>query len=169
MISPSHRLLHDNTLHSQQTDVHAPAKFEPTIPAIERPQSHAIDRADTGMLPGHTAVYPLLPHTCWTGIWCHLAMLLVTPELLLSVFQHRIYNSNITQKTASLCPAVASLLRWCSLGIIISPNLEFVFRYTNCNIEIDSVWVKVVHLHTSDKFNGKIVLTFYIRWRSAIV
>jgi hypothetical protein len=154
---------------SQQRDIHASARLEPTIPASERPQIHAIDHADTGMLPGHTAVYPFLPHTRWTGIWCRLAVLLVTPELLLSVFQHHSCNSNITQLTASLCPAVACLLRWCSLVIILSPNSEFVFRYRNCNIEIDAVWVKVVHLHTYDKFNDKIVLTFYTRWRSAIL
>ena len=50
---------------AQQTDIRALARFEPTVPVSERPQSHAIDRTDTGMLPGHIAVYPLLPHTCW--------------------------------------------------------------------------------------------------------
>jgi hypothetical protein len=30
--------------HSQETDIHAPAGFEPAIPAIERPQTHALDR-----------------------------------------------------------------------------------------------------------------------------
>jgi hypothetical protein len=84
--------------------------------------------------------------------------------------QHHVYNSNITQKTASLWPAVASLLRSCSLGIIILlPNSKFVVRYTNRNIEIHSVWVNVVHVHTFDKLSDKIVLTFYIRWRSAIL
>jgi len=71
---------------TQHTDFRAPARFEPTVPVSERPQSHAIDHADTGMLPGHIAIYPLLPHTCWTGIWCHLAVLLVTPEVLPNIF-----------------------------------------------------------------------------------
>ena len=40
--------LPDNTRHSQQADIHAPARFEPTIPASERPQTHTLDRAITG-------------------------------------------------------------------------------------------------------------------------
>jgi len=38
----------DNTQHSQQTDIHAPVGFEPTISAGERPQTYALDRAATG-------------------------------------------------------------------------------------------------------------------------
>jgi hypothetical protein len=49
VISPTQRLLPDNTQHSQQTDIHAPAGFEPTIPASERPQTHALDRTATGI------------------------------------------------------------------------------------------------------------------------
>ena len=48
MISPSQRPLHDNTQHS---DIHAPAGFEPAIPGRERPQTHALDRAATGIGP----------------------------------------------------------------------------------------------------------------------
>ena len=44
----SQRPLPDNTQHSQQTDIHAPAGFEPTILAGERPQTYALDRAATG-------------------------------------------------------------------------------------------------------------------------
>jgi len=33
---------------SQQTDIHAPVGFEPTISAGERPQTYALDRAATG-------------------------------------------------------------------------------------------------------------------------
>jgi hypothetical protein len=42
--SPTQRSLPDNTQHSKETDIHAPAGFEPTIPASERPQTHALDR-----------------------------------------------------------------------------------------------------------------------------
>jgi len=37
-IGPSHK-------HSQETDIYAPAIFEPTIPASERPQCHWIGAA----------------------------------------------------------------------------------------------------------------------------
>ena len=39
--------------HSQQTDIHAPVGFEPTISAGERPKTYALDRAanGTGELP----------------------------------------------------------------------------------------------------------------------
>ena len=47
------RLRHD-TQHSQ----HAPAGFEPSIPASERPQTHALNRAALGI--GH-----LEPYTKW--------------------------------------------------------------------------------------------------------
>jgi len=38
--------LPDNT---QETNIHAPAGFEPTIPASERQRSHATERAATGI------------------------------------------------------------------------------------------------------------------------
>ena len=34
---------------TQQTDIHAPAGFESAIPAGQRPQTHALDCADTGI------------------------------------------------------------------------------------------------------------------------
>jgi hypothetical protein len=47
--SPKKRPLLDNTQHSQETDIHAPAGFEPAIPATEWLQTHAIDRAAIGI------------------------------------------------------------------------------------------------------------------------
>jgi hypothetical protein len=38
----------DNTQQLQETDIPAPAEFEPVIPVSERPQTHALDRAATG-------------------------------------------------------------------------------------------------------------------------
>jgi len=49
VISPTHRPLPDNTQHSQQTGIHAPAGIEPAIPASEWPQTHGLDRAATGI------------------------------------------------------------------------------------------------------------------------
>jgi len=46
--TPTRQTLPDNTQHSQQTDIHASAVFEPTIPASERRQTHALVRAATG-------------------------------------------------------------------------------------------------------------------------
>jgi hypothetical protein len=40
----------DNTQHSQETDNHVPTGFESTIPASERPQTNALDRAATGII-----------------------------------------------------------------------------------------------------------------------
>jgi len=48
---PSDRLPPDNTKHPEETAIHAPAGFEPTIPASNRPQTHALDRAATGIVP----------------------------------------------------------------------------------------------------------------------
>jgi cytochrome P450 len=45
MISSSQRHLPDNTQHSQQTDIHAPVGFDPTISAGERSQTYAFDHA----------------------------------------------------------------------------------------------------------------------------
>ena len=47
VISPTQRLVPDNTQPSQETERHAPGRFEPKIPAGERPQTHALDRAAT--------------------------------------------------------------------------------------------------------------------------
>jgi hypothetical protein len=48
VISPTQRPLPDNTQHSQETNIHAPAECEPAIPARQQPKTHAFDRADTG-------------------------------------------------------------------------------------------------------------------------
>ena len=48
VINPMQRPLPDNTQHSQQTSV-PPAGFEPAIVARERPQTHALDGAATGI------------------------------------------------------------------------------------------------------------------------
>ena len=48
MISPSQRPLPDNTQHSQQISMPL-VGFEPTIPANERPQTYALDRAASGI------------------------------------------------------------------------------------------------------------------------
>ena len=46
---PTQWPLPDKTQHSQQTDIHAPGTFEPAIPESEHPQTHALDRTDTGI------------------------------------------------------------------------------------------------------------------------
>ena len=48
VISSSQRPLPDNTRHSQQTNIHAPVGFEPTVSVGERPQNYPLDRAATG-------------------------------------------------------------------------------------------------------------------------
>jgi len=48
---------HYLTTHNTQTHIHAPVGFEPTIPAGERPQTYALDRAATGT--GHKIFIPL--------------------------------------------------------------------------------------------------------------
>ena len=48
MISQPQRRLPDNTQHKRQASVPS-AWFEPAIPASERPQTHALDRAATGI------------------------------------------------------------------------------------------------------------------------
>ena len=48
VIGPSQRPLPDNTQHSQQTSKPL-AGSEPALPASERPHSHALERAGTGI------------------------------------------------------------------------------------------------------------------------
>jgi hypothetical protein len=48
-MSPMRRPLPDNTQHSQQVDSYAPVGFEHAIPVSKRPQTHALDRAATGI------------------------------------------------------------------------------------------------------------------------
>jgi hypothetical protein len=55
VISPSQRPLPDNTQQSQQTNIHAPVGFEPTISAGERPKTYVLDRAATGI--GYSTSY----------------------------------------------------------------------------------------------------------------
>jgi hypothetical protein len=46
--NPSQRPLHNNK-QSQETDIYAPAGFEPAIPASKWPQTHFLDRAPTSI------------------------------------------------------------------------------------------------------------------------
>jgi len=48
VVGPMQGPLPDNTEHPEETNIHAPGGFEPTIPASERPQTHALGRAATG-------------------------------------------------------------------------------------------------------------------------
>jgi hypothetical protein len=48
VIGSSRRPLHDSTRHSQQTNVLPTVGIEPKIPASERSQTQALDRATTG-------------------------------------------------------------------------------------------------------------------------
>ena len=48
-IGPSQKPPPDNTQHSQETNIHAPERFEPAIPASDRPQTLALDRSATGI------------------------------------------------------------------------------------------------------------------------
>jgi len=54
--STRHRDLYlTNTQHSQERNIHTPAAFEPTTPASELPQTHALDRGVNGIgmsIPG---------------------------------------------------------------------------------------------------------------------
>jgi len=43
MISPTQRLLPDNTQESQETEIRAPTGFESAIPASEWPQTDILD------------------------------------------------------------------------------------------------------------------------------
>ena len=45
MTNPTQRPVTDNTKQSQETDIHAPMGFEPTIPTGEWPQTDTLDRA----------------------------------------------------------------------------------------------------------------------------
>jgi hypothetical protein len=49
VIGPSQRPLSANTQQSQERDVPSPVRFEPAIPARERPQTHALYRAAIGI------------------------------------------------------------------------------------------------------------------------
>ena len=62
MISPSQRPLPENTQHSQDRDIHAPAGLEPAIPAGERPQNDALDRAAATGIDLHLVYYYLKFH-----------------------------------------------------------------------------------------------------------
>ena len=52
MISSLQRSLPDNTRHSEQTNIHAPVGFEPTISAGERPQAAHLLRSWVRIPPG---------------------------------------------------------------------------------------------------------------------
>ena len=51
VIGPWQRPLPDNTQHPQETDMHVPVGFGPTIPTSKWGQIHALDNAATGTGP----------------------------------------------------------------------------------------------------------------------
>jgi hypothetical protein len=65
---PGQRPLPDNTQHSQQTDIHAPGGIRTQILVSERPKTHVLDRAATGI--GKIRIYEVkvqcyLLKCCW--------------------------------------------------------------------------------------------------------
>jgi len=52
VISPTQGPLPDYTQHSQEKNIHTLGGFETTIPAIQLPQTHAVDRVATGSPKG---------------------------------------------------------------------------------------------------------------------
>jgi len=48
-LSLSQRPLPDDTQHSQETDIHTPAGFEPAIPEMEMSQERTLDHKATGI------------------------------------------------------------------------------------------------------------------------
>jgi hypothetical protein len=49
VIGPTQRPLPDSKQHSKERDIHAPAEFEPAIPASERLQTYALESAANGI------------------------------------------------------------------------------------------------------------------------
>jgi len=49
VISLTQTPVHNNTKQSQKTDIHVPVGFEHSIPAYERPHTHASNRAANGI------------------------------------------------------------------------------------------------------------------------
>ena len=70
MISPTNRPLPNNTQHSQEKDIYAPARFEPAILACERPQTHALDRVASGISNYASTHSKLLHSYTWTTLMC---------------------------------------------------------------------------------------------------
>jgi len=50
VIGPTQTPQPNNTQHSQEKENNDPAGFEPAIPTGGRPQTHAVDRAGTGLI-----------------------------------------------------------------------------------------------------------------------
>ena len=65
--SSSQRPLPYNTKHSQQTNIHTPVGFEPTISANEWPQTYTLDRAVTGSGHAHISILKLIVTWCGPG------------------------------------------------------------------------------------------------------
>ena len=93
VINPSQRLIPDNTQHSQQTDIRAPAAFEISIPAGERLQTHAIDHVASGIGTALRYIMECDDITRYVksgeaGAELHIRQSLVTVSIL-SVLQYR--------------------------------------------------------------------------------
>jgi len=67
-MSSSQRPLPNNTQHSQQTNIHAPMGFEPTISAGERPPTYDLDGEATGTSDwAIESILKAIPLQAWTG------------------------------------------------------------------------------------------------------
>jgi hypothetical protein len=67
--------LYLTTHNAQRDNIHASAEFESALPASERPTTHAVDRAATGIgLPKYRSIQPLYSNkpTNWTSLWAPL-------------------------------------------------------------------------------------------------
>ena len=147
VINPSQRPLPDNTQRSKQTSM-PPAEFEPTIPASERPQTYALDRAATRT--GTRFTYLLWFCELYEGVISRTCMLSFTGQILINInclkmacFQAK--TGNLTICIRAVCDRVLinilyslhfnrrkdasqgiSLNKWSTCGDSVLKNLDYI-------------------------------------------
>ena len=94
--------------HKRQTSM-LPARFEPTIPGSERPQTHALDRADTGI-----GMYVALVTHIYVALCTYICVeLVITICLAIGVY---------IGVTVGIC--VCSGSYWCSSSYLLYISIE---------------------------------------------
>ena len=138
VISPMQRPPPDNTQHDRQTSM-PPEGFEPTIPASERQQTYALDRAATG-------TGPLFYSLCLCGP-------LSLNSFPLGIFYPVLYSQELKCHAVLLYPTASHFTSFFAFYPTVSQSVRFLSWYR-------IAWLKffVVFLgHT-----GKSRLTFQI-------
>ena len=147
------RDLYTRTQHTQQRDIHAPAGFEPTISASERPQTYALHRAATEI------GWRYIRHT-----YCSMRSIVAISSSWKSLKRSKRFSSQKTIITYLLTP-------WCRVLLEKLTGLQLVKKFPafHATRRFITALTSVLHLSLSWANPIQSIYPHSTSWRSILI